>query len=112
MVEVGGGATSSTPKVVEAHMREEVGGEATGEAEGEEQEEATSRVVVVEEEEAMEEEPARAAFRSLNTMAVEDTTTTTTRTEAGIMRGVGVEDLAEGEDVVVEEEAGEEEGRI
>lgn len=111
MVEVGGGATSSTPKVVEAHMREEVGGEATGEAEGEEQEEATSRVVV-EEEEAMEEEPARAAFRSLNTMAVEDTTTTTTRTEAGIMRGVGVEDLAEGEDVVVEEEAGEEEGRI
>lgn len=110
-MEVGGGATTSTPKVVEGDMRGE-GEEATGEAEGEEQEGATTRVV---EEEATEEETTRATFRTLDTTAVEDTTTTTTRTEAGTTRGVGVEDLEEGEGVVVEvgEGAGEEEeGRI
>lgn len=109
-MEVGGGATTSTPKVVEGDMRGE-GEEATGEAEGEEEEGATTRVVE-EEEEATEEETTRATFRTLDTTAVEDTTTTTTRTEAGTTRGVGVEDLGEGEDVVVEvgEGAGEEEG--
>lgn len=108
-MEVGGAVTTSTPKVVEGDMREE-GEEGTREAEGEDQEGATNRVV---EEEAMAEEATRATFRTLDTTAVEDTTTTTTRTEAGIMRGVGVEEPGEREDVVVEaaaEEAGEEEG--
>lgn len=109
-MEVGGGATTSTPKVVEGDMRGEgEEEEATGEAEGEEQEGATTRVVE-EEEEATEEETTRATFRTLDTTAVEDTTTTTTRTEAGTTRGVGVEDLGEGEGVVVGEGAGEEEG--
>lgn len=101
---VGGGATTSTPKVVEGDMSEVVE-EVTGEAEGEEQEGATTRVVG-EEEEAMEEETARATSRSLDTMAAEPTTTATSRTEAGITRGVEVEDLGEGEDVAVGE-AGE-----
>lgn len=109
-MEVGGAVTTSTPKVVEGDMREE-GEEGTREAEGEEQEGATNRVVE-EEEEAMAEEATRATFRTPDTTAVEVTTTTTTRTEAGIMRGVGVEEPGEQEDVVVEEaeEAGEEEG--
>lgn len=109
---VGEGATSSTTKVAEGDTREEVEGKETGEAEAEEQEGATIRV---EEEEAMEEEEetTRATFRTLGTMEVVVTMTTTTRMEAGITRGVGVEDLGEGGDVVVEEEevaAGEEEG--
>lgn len=108
-MEVGEGATSSTTKVAEGDTREEAEGKETGEAEAEEQEGATIRV---EEEEAMEEETTRATFRTLGTMEVVVTMTTTTRMEAGITRGVGVEDLGEGGDVVVEEEvaAGEEEG--
>lgn len=108
-MEVGEGATSSTTKVAEGDTREEVEGKETGEAEAEEQEGATIRV---EEEEATEEETTRATFRTLGTMEVVVTMTTTTRMEAGITRGVGVEDLGEGGDVVVEEEvaAGEEEG--
>lgn len=111
-MEVGGGATTSIPKAVEGDMsEEEVGEEVRGEAEGEEPEGATIRAVR-EEEEAMEEEATRATSRRLDTMAVEDTMTLTTRTETGITRGAGVEDLEEGEDAVVEEveEAGEEEG--
>lgn len=106
---VGEGATSSTTKVAEGDTREEVEGKETGEAEAEEQEAATIRV---EEEEAMEEETTRATFRTLGTMEVVVTMTTITRMEAGITRGVEVEDLGEGGDVVVEEvvAAGEEEG--
>lgn len=106
---VGEGATSSTTKVAEGDTREEVEGKETGEAGAEEQEGATIRV---EEEEAMEEETTRATFRTLGTLEVVVTMTTITRMEAGITRGVGVEDLGEGGDVVAEEAvaAGEEEG--
>lgn len=97
-----GGATSSTPRAVE-------GEDATGEAEGEGREGATTRVG--EEEEATGEEATRATFKTLATTAVEDTTTATTRMGAGTTRGVGGEGFGEGGGVVAEEEeAGEEEG--